>query len=189
MPAIGTNHRSSVLTAAHVRRQRGGLQMCTLAVDRHEFRHRARLRVRGETLRSRANSFKRALPEPSSAEARRTSASDSFGGLPILRPRPRAAAIPARVRSPMRDRSNSASAPMTWKRRRPLGDLVSIASDSDTRLTPRPSSSEVREIRWARLRPRRSSFHVTRLSPACRRRRALLSPGLAHITPDTPWSS
>jgi hypothetical protein len=52
-------------------------------------------------------------------------------GRPSLLPRTQAAAIPARVRSLIRARSNSASAPMTWNKSRPPDVSVSIASQSE----------------------------------------------------------
>ena len=106
----------------------------------------ALLRVSGDTSKRSASSL-RATPPVASVKADLICSDDNLGGRPIGLPRSRAAAIPARVRSPMRERSNSASAPMTWKRRRPLAVRVSIASDNETKLTPRCSSSCVIVIR------------------------------------------
>jgi hypothetical protein len=61
----------------------------------------------------------------------------SFFGRPPLRPRARAAFKPACVRSRIRLRSNSASAPKTWNTSCPVGDRVSICSVSEANPTPR----------------------------------------------------
>ena len=57
----------------------------------------------------------------------RYSRSLSFFGRPPLRPRARADARPARVRSRMIERSSSASAAVIWKMNEPIGVVVSIA--------------------------------------------------------------
>jgi len=67
----------------------------------------------------------------------RTWSADNRGGRPPVRPRARAAASPAWVRSRMRSRSNSANAANTWKTSRPPGEVVSIVSCSDRKTTPR----------------------------------------------------
>jgi len=68
----------------------------------------------------------------------------SFLGRPPLRPRALAAFSPASVRSRIRLRSNSASAPKTWNTSCPEGERVSICSFSEANPTPRVLSSCVR---------------------------------------------
>ena len=58
-------------------------------------------------------------------------------GRPPRRPRARAAARPAAVRSWMRSRSNSAMAPMMWNSSLPPGVVVSSCSDRLRSPTPR----------------------------------------------------
>ena len=60
--------------------------------------------------------------------ANRCFSRSSAGGRPPQRPRARAAANPAWVRSRIRLRSNSANAPNRWKISRPPGEGVSIDS-------------------------------------------------------------
>jgi hypothetical protein len=75
-----------------------------------------------------------------------------------LRPRARAAASPAAVRSRMRSRSNSAKAAKTWKTSLPPGVVVSIASSKLRNLTPWSARPVIVSTRWRRERPRRSSL-------------------------------
>jgi hypothetical protein len=72
----------------------------------------------------------------------------------------------------MRSRSNRASAPNTWKTRRPLGVVVSIASVKDRRPAPLFSNWFTVSIRCGSERVRRSSFQVTRTSPSRTKPRA-----------------
>jgi hypothetical protein len=67
-------------------------------------------------------------------------------GIEPLRPRARAAARPARVRSRMSARSNSARAANRWKVNLPLIVLVSMPSVSDRSSTPRSSSARMSPI-------------------------------------------
>ncbi|SQO04525.1 phage tail fiber protein [Escherichia coli] len=62
-------------------------------------------------------------------------------------------------------RSISARAPITWKKKRPIGDDVSILSVRLRKLIPRSRNSPTREIKCFILRPRRSSFQTTSVSP------------------------
>ncbi len=69
-------------------------------------------------------------------------------GRPPVRPRARAAASPACVRSRMRSRSNSARAPKTWKISRPPGVEVSIASVRLRKATFRSFKARTVSMRW-----------------------------------------
>ncbi len=75
------------------------------------------------------------------ASAWRRSSGVSLLGRPPPRPRARAAASPAMVRSLMRTRSNWASAPKTWKTSMPLAVVVSIPSVSERKPLPPPPPS------------------------------------------------
>src|SRR5215218_10170306 len=86
-------------------------------------------------------------------------------GRPPERPRARAAASPAVVRSRIRSRSNSARAAKTWKTSLPPGVVVSIASCRLRNPIPRSATPVTVSTRCRRERPRRSSFHTTRVSP------------------------
>ncbi len=71
---------------------------------------------------------------------------------------------PATVRSRISSRSNSASAAKMPNTRRPAAVVVSICAPwpaSTRRPTPRADRSCTVLTRWARFRPRRSSFHAT----------------------------
>lgn len=83
---------------------------------------------------------------------------------PIL-PRSRAAARPARVRSMFSSLSISASAPITWKKKRPAAVLVSMLSVRLRKLTPRACSSDTSVIRSRTLRPNGLSLQATSSSP------------------------
>src|SRR5664279_722698 len=65
----------------------------------------------------------------------------SRGGRPPRRPRARAAARPALVRSLISSRSNWANAANRWNTSRPPGEVVSIDSVSDRNPIPRVSRS------------------------------------------------
>jgi hypothetical protein len=67
-------------------------------------------------------------PASASSRAWRSLAGLIFRGRPPLRPRRRADASPAAVRSRIRSRSNSARAPKAWKTSFPLAVVVSIPS-------------------------------------------------------------
>ncbi len=96
---------------------------------------------------------------------------------PPMRPCSLAAAKPARVRSTISSLSISASALMTWKKKRPAGVLVSMLSVRLRKFTPRACSSDTRVIRSRTLRPSRSSFQTTSTSPGRSRRSARFNPG------------
>ncbi len=67
------------------------------------------------------------------------SSSDNFGRRPPIRPCARATASPARVRSTISSRSISARAPITWKKKRPIGVDVSMLSVRLRKFTPPPA--------------------------------------------------
>jgi len=123
-------------------------------------------------------------PNSSSARARRSFSSFIDGLRPPLRPRLAAAAIPALVRSRIRSRSNWPRAPKTWKISRPPGVVVSIASVSDRRPTPRASRAVTVSMRWVSDRPRRSSFQTTRTSSSRTYAIAAARPGLFAFAPE-----
>ena len=81
------------------------------------------------------------------------------------RPRARAAAGPAIVRSRIRSLSHSAGAPNKWKVSLPPGVPVSMLSVRDRNATPRRSRSLTTSIRWRSDRPSRSGLHTVTLSP------------------------
>ena len=88
--------------------------------------------------------------------------------LASARPCGRAAVSPATVRSRISSRSNSASAAKMRNTRRPSAVVVSSCAPwpaSTRRPTPRADRSCTVLTRWARLRPRRSSFQTTSTSP------------------------
>ena len=98
-------------------------------------------------------------------------------GLPPMRPCALAAANPASVRSTISSRSISASADITWKKKRPMAVLVSILSVKERKWAPRSCSSDISAIRFLTLRPNLSSFHTTRVSPLLTHFKARLRPG------------
>ena len=90
-------------------------------------------------------------------------------GRPPFRPRARAAANPARVRSAMSSRSNSARLAKIPNTSRPLTVAVSIsapAPDSTRRPMPRSRRPSTVATKCRRSRPRRSSFQMTENYPA-----------------------
>jgi len=93
---------------------------------------------------------------PMAAAARRTFAAVIFGLRPPFRPRARADASPARVRSEIRSRSNSASDAKIPKTSLPEGVVVSIEAPCPVR-TRKPMFCNLRSwttlTRWRRLRP------------------------------------
>jgi len=103
---------------------------------------------------------------PIAAWARRSLAGVILGLRPPLRPRARADASPARVRSQINSRSNYASAAKIPKTSFPAGVVVSMAAPWPLRTfspTPRAVRSWMVLTRWRRLCPRRSSFQTTRV--------------------------
>jgi hypothetical protein len=71
--------------------------------------------------------------------------------------------MPARTRSWMRARSNSAMAPMIWNMRRPEGVLKSRLSRKLTKAIPREPKSASELTKCLRERPKRSIFQTTSL--------------------------
>lgn len=128
---------------------------------------------------------------PMAAMARRTLAGVILYGRPPVRPRARADARPATVRSEMRERSNSARAAKIPNTSLPEAVVVSMAAPSPVR-TFSPMSRSVRLwtvfTRWRRSRPNRSSFHTKRVSPAFMTFRQAASCGRSSFFPEA-WSS
>lgn len=171
---------------------------------------RSRLLVHGvwgftETTRSAQLAFKaailrRGVPESIyldrgaafiAAAASRSLAGVILKGRPPWRPRARAEASPATVRSEISSRSNSAKAAKIPKTSLPAAVVVSIAAPrpvSTFKPTPRSVKSWTVLTRWCRFRPSRSSFHTTRVSPP---RSALRQEARPGRSPDRPeaWSS
>ena len=86
---------------------------------------------------------------------------------------------PARVRSRISSRSNSASAAKMPNTRRPAAVVVSICAPcpvSTRRPTPRVDRSCTVLTRWARVRPRRSSFQSRARRPSGARARSCRVP-------------
>ena len=155
------------------------LPWLALQADVPVERHRSDAEVRGTA---------RGAPSPGQAAPRRRAARagrlavgrraqgvdgaswafDSPNFRPSFRPRARAASGPATVRSWISSRPNSASAPrcrtrggrpQSWCRAVPLWPA------STRKPTPRVDRSCTVLTRWARFRPRRSSFQTTSTSP------------------------
>ena len=108
-----------------------------------------------------------------SGHARASCAAKIFSGVkeyrrPPRRPCLRAASRPSRVRSEILSRSNSASDSNTAYTRRPDRSVVSISFAPNNTRRPTSRSSRMRTvlIRWRRLRPRRSSLLITKVSPS-----------------------
>ncbi len=129
--------------------------------DTHPFVKRgARHAVaRGDVLTCAAGSA-------SSARISRICLSFSLSLRPPTRPRARAAVRAARVRSRIRFRSNSAKAANTWNWSLPEALPVSIFSLRLSKVMPPYSRSPMIFTRSDNERPRRSSRHTTRVSPA-----------------------
>ncbi len=104
-------------------------------------------------------------------------------GLPPIRPLARAAASPALVRSRMRSRSNSASAPMRWKISLPPGVVVSIFSVRLIKSTPRSLRRLSVSMRSLSERPSRSSFHTITVSPERTKARSSSNPFRSNFDP------
>ena len=68
--------------------------------------------------------------------------------------------MPARMRSTINDRSNSAMAPTIWNISLPEGVLKSQLSLRETKVTPRASSSAIAVTRCLSDLPKRSSFQT-----------------------------
>ena len=105
-------------------------------------------------------------------------------GRPPLRPRARAASSPARVRSPMTWRSNSANAAKMWKTSRPPEVVVSTASVSERSPTPPASSRSTVAISCRSERASRSSRQTASVSPGRRKSSAAASCGRSRCAPD-----
>jgi hypothetical protein len=91
-------------------------------------------------------------------------AAAAFGRPPFL-PRARAASRPDFVRSRIRFRSNSASAPKMWNTSLPPGVVVLIDSWRLQNSIPARSISFISSIRCLSDRPRRSNRQTTKTSP------------------------
>ena len=96
---------------------------------------------------------------------------------PPTRPSLRAACRPARVRSTLSTRSVSARLAVTWKKKRLAGVLVSMESVGLTKLIPSSFKPLMRSTSCLTLRPSRSSFQTTKVSPFLRMSSAFWSPG------------
>lgn len=96
------------------------------------------------------------------------------------------------MRSEMSSRSNSASAAKIAKISFPAGVVVSIAAPCLPGEDFQPYAAGVRSwtvlTRWCRLRPSRSSFRTTRVSPSRSALRQDVRPGQPSPRPEA-WSS
>ncbi len=115
--------------------------------------------------------------------------SSRVGRRPSLMPCFFAAAKPARVRSMIRERSNSESAAMICSTKRPPALSVSMGSERERKLTPRLPRSAIVSTRWDSDRPRRSSFQTTSVSPGRSALSARVSCGRVAALPLTPQSA
>jgi len=124
---------------------------------------------------------------PMDAIANRSFAGVILGRRPPFRPRARAEASPARVRSEIRSRSNSAREAKIPKTSLPEGVVVSIAAPWPVR-TFKPMPRVVRSCtaftRWRRLRPSRSSFQTTSVSLCLRACKHAAKPGRSSFFPE-----
>ncbi|AJW93587.1 hypothetical protein BM43_7643 (plasmid) [Burkholderia gladioli] len=114
-----------------------------------------------------------------------------LNGRPPFRPRARAEARPAIVRSAINSRSNSARAAKMPKTSLPAAVVVSMAAPCPVNTfkpMPRPVRSCTVLMRCRRSRPSRSSFHTTSVSPVRNAFRQLVKPGRSSRMPDA-WSS
>ncbi|CSZ26441.1 Uncharacterised protein [Shigella sonnei] len=127
--------------------------------------------------------FWRETPDAISRPACAHYSGESLGRRPPIRPYARAASSPAFVRSTISSRSISARAPITWKKKRPIGVLVSIESVRLRKLMPRSRNSSTSTTRCRILRPSRSSFQTTSVSPADNVLSSFFSPGLSDFVP------
>jgi len=105
-------------------------------------------------------------------------------GRPPARPRARAAASPAIVRSWMRSRSNSASVAKMPNTSLPVAVVVSTSPVSTLSPTPRFCRSLTRPTTWVSERPMRSSFQTTRASASRATSSALAKPGRSVARPE-----
>src|SRR5215472_2350771 len=103
-------------------------------------------------------------PSPCARRAEIRAASTTVRGRPSRLPLARALRKPARTRSAMRLRSNSATAPKTVKTMRPAGVAVSRDSDRLTNSIPRTRKVSSARKRWLTLRAKRSNFHTATIS-------------------------
>src|SRR5271163_1162384 len=194
-PAIGSGVGLDELAPCRTQKTRGRARRKFLRAARVKLAHHV------ERREERVVVFPR--PEDESAEDNRRHAAhtrialddlaeivgSSFSSVttglrPPWRPRTAAASRPARVRSRMRSRPNCPSAPKIWKTSLPPGVVVSIASVSERKLTPRASRAFTVSIRCGNDRPRRSSFHTVRISPWRAKLSAAANPGRSALAPD-----
>jgi len=82
--------------------------------------------------------------------------------------RRRASCRPARVRSAIRLRSSSASAPIICHVARPVGVVASISSVSDRNVISRSRKLSSMAIGSRKMRPNLSIFHTMSVSPGCK---------------------
>lgn len=122
---------------------------------------------------------------PIAAMAKRSLALVILNGRPPLRPRARAEANPAMVRSEINSRSNSASAAKMPNTSLPAA-VVSMAVPCPL-ITLRPISRRDKSctvlMRCRRSRPSRSSLHITRVSPGRSAFRQAVRPGRSSCLP------
>jgi len=106
---------------------------------------------------------------PMDAIARRSLAGVILNGRPPLRPRARAEAKPATVRSEISSRSNSANEAKIPRTSLPAALVVSIAAPcplSTFKPTPRAIRSCTVLIKWRKSRPSLCSFQTASVSPS-----------------------
>ena len=123
----------------------------------------------------------RGTPDAISRPACAHCSGESLGRRPPIRSCARAASSQAFARSTISSRSISARAPITWKKKRPIGVLVSIESVRLRKLMPRSRNSSTSTTRRRILRPSRSSFQTTSVSPADNVLSSFFSPGLSDL--------
>ena len=137
----------------------------------------------GRSLRTSGSHWSRPGNRSARRDARRDAASlrNTSGsrarrpGLPPTRPRAFAARKPALVRSRIRLRSNSATAPSICSTRTPLGPDVSIGSASERKCAPFARRVSTTESKWESERARRSMRATISVSPRRTRARAAVS--------------
>ena len=124
-------------------------------------------------------------------------AKSNFSGVilywpPPLQPRVRTDAKPTLVRSEISARSNLAKAEKMTNTCWPSGVLVlmeALCPVNPCKPTPLLVCSCTVLMRWCKLRPRRSSFHTSSVSPDRNAFNQLMSPGRASRLPDAKsWS-
>lgn len=102
---------------------------------------------------------------------------------PPSRPLPRAAANPALVRSRIKSRSNSGSAPIRWKMSFPPGVVVSMRSVSEIKSTPRSLRRLRVSMRFLSERTIWSSFQTITVLPDRINARSCSNPLHSNVEP------